>query len=150
MIGFAKEKAESQHINNISFYQSGFLNYEHSGNSLDAIVSNLALHHLPDFWKMVALKRVYNMLNDGGIFILGDVVFSFPVEDYHEKINNLVNTLKNHVDEDFARESEIHVKEEYSTFDWIIEGMLSRAGFEYEICKKDDYFALYCCMKSKL
>jgi putative AdoMet-dependent methyltransferase len=41
----------------------GFLNYEHNGPPLDMIVSNLALHHLPDFWKMIALKRIHEMLH---------------------------------------------------------------------------------------
>lgn len=90
MIAYAKQKAQINGISNISFFQAGFLNYEHNGSPLDMIVSNLALHHLPDFWKMIALERIYNMLKLGGTFYLGDVVFSFPVEEYDNKINTWI------------------------------------------------------------
>ncbi len=75
MIAYAKQKAQTIGISNISFFQAGFLSYEHNGSPLDMIVSNLALHHLPDFWKMIALKRIYKLLKNGGTFYLGDVVF---------------------------------------------------------------------------
>ncbi|VVB51360.1 Ubiquinone/menaquinone biosynthesis C-methyltransferase UbiE [uncultured archaeon] len=52
MLDFAQRKAESKGILNIEFHNAGFLTYEHSGANVDAIVSQLALHHLPDFWKL--------------------------------------------------------------------------------------------------
>jgi len=82
MIAYAKQKAQTAGISNISFFQAGFLSYEHNGFPLDIIVSNLALHHLPDFWKMIALKRIYKLLKNGGIFYLGDVVF-------HSQLKNM-------------------------------------------------------------
>jgi ubiquinone/menaquinone biosynthesis C-methylase UbiE len=68
MIAYAKQKAQEMGISNISFIQAGFLSYEHNGYPLDRIVSNIALHHLPDFWKMIALKRIYNLLKNDGTF----------------------------------------------------------------------------------
>lgn len=32
--------------------------------------------------------------------------------------------------EAMMEESAVHIKEEYSTWDWIIEGMIERAGFQ--------------------
>ena len=148
MIDYAKQKAQSMGIDNISFIQSGFLSYEHDGDPLDAIVSNIAFHHLPDFWKMVALKRIYQLLKKGGTFYLSDVVFSFPIEEYDSKINNWIDSLKKKMGVDFAEEAEIHIKEEFSTFDWIIEEMLHRSGFKFDIHHKDDFFAVYCCKKN--
>ena len=49
---------------------------------MDAVITQLALHHLPDFWKLVALKRISQMLKDGGKLYLRDVVFPSNVEDY--------------------------------------------------------------------
>ncbi len=71
---YAKQKAHAMGISNIAFSQAGFLSYEHNGYPLDLIVSNLALHHLPDFWKMIALKRIYQLLKNGGTFYLGEPV----------------------------------------------------------------------------
>jgi 2-polyprenyl-3-methyl-5-hydroxy-6-metoxy-1,4-benzoquinol methylase len=103
MIAYAKQKAQKDGISNISFLQAGFLSYEHNGSPLDIIVSNLALHHLPDFWKMIGLN--------------------------------------------FAKEAQMHIKEENSTFDWVIEEMLHKSGFKFDIRRKDDFFAVYYCKK---
>lgn len=39
MIAYAKQKAQNMGINNISFFQAGFLSYKHNGYPLDIIVS---------------------------------------------------------------------------------------------------------------
>lgn len=57
MLDFAQNKASTNEVFNIEFYNAGFLTYEHHGKKVDAVVSQLALHHLPDFWKLIALKR---------------------------------------------------------------------------------------------
>jgi len=148
MIDYAKQKAQTMGISNISFFQAGFLSYEHDGYPLDVIVSNVALHHLPDFWKMIALKRIYKLLKNDGTFYLGDVVFSFPIEEYGNKIDNWIDTMKEKVGINFAEEAQMHIKEEYSTFDWIIEEMLHKSGFKFDIRHKDDFFAVYYCKKN--
>jgi hypothetical protein len=57
MLGHARKKAAFRGIANIDFLQGGFLTYQHKGAPLDAIINQLALHHLPDFWKQVAQIR---------------------------------------------------------------------------------------------
>jgi SAM-dependent methyltransferase len=57
--------------------QAGFLTYEHQGDPPDAVFSRNALHHLPDFWKAVALDRVAHLLRPGGVLMLQDIVYSF-------------------------------------------------------------------------
>ncbi len=148
MLEFAKQKARMMGISNVEFNHAGFLTYDHNGEPLDAVVSQLALHHLPDFWKMIALKRIYQLLKNGGTFYLGDVVFSFPIEEYDYKIDNWIDTMKERVGKDFAEEAGMHIKEEYSTFDWIMETLLKKAGFHID---KADYYegfmAVYLCTK---
>ena len=68
MINFARIKAESQNKTNIQFYNAGFLTYENGDELFDIIITQLALHHLTDYWKMMALKRVYGMLKHNGKF----------------------------------------------------------------------------------
>ncbi|VVB92264.1 Ubiquinone/menaquinone biosynthesis C-methyltransferase UbiE [uncultured archaeon] len=64
MLEFAQKKAGQKGILNVEFHNAGFLTYNHSGAKVDAVVSQLALHHLPDFWKLIALKRIFGMLKN--------------------------------------------------------------------------------------
>lgn len=148
MIEFARQKAKSRNVNNIEFHNAGFLTYEHSGEPVDAVVSQLALHHLPDFWKMIALRRVYSFLKDGGSFYLKDTVYSFEVDGYKDFFDKFVEDIRRTAGHEMAVDAETAVREEYSTLGWIMEGMLERAGFHID---KKEYFegfmAIYECTK---
>jgi ubiquinone/menaquinone biosynthesis C-methylase UbiE len=54
---------------------AGLLSFAYQPNSYDLIVSEFTLHHLPDFWKAVALSRIYGALKPGACFYLRDIVF---------------------------------------------------------------------------
>jgi putative AdoMet-dependent methyltransferase len=143
MLDYARQKAESRGVSNIESVRVGFLTYEHQGEPVDAVVSQLALHHLPDFWKAVALKRIADMLTTGGLFYLRDVVFSS--KDYEAAINKWISGAHgSRLAEDITR----HVKSEYSTLDWIMEGLLKSAGLSIVTA---DYhagiMATYLCRK---
>mgnify|MGYP000952667916 CR=1 FL=1 len=71
MLEYARQKAGKRERKNIRFIQSGFLNCPEPEDHFDAVVSQLALHHLPDFWKMIALKKVFGLLKGGGGFSSG-------------------------------------------------------------------------------
>jgi ubiquinone/menaquinone biosynthesis C-methylase UbiE len=75
MLEYARTRAEEQSIDNISFQRAGFLTYQHQGEAPAAIVSQLALHHLADAWKLVALRRLARLLRHDGRLYLTDVVF---------------------------------------------------------------------------
>lgn len=148
MLEFARQKAKIEGIDNIEFHNAGFLTYVHRDKPLDAVVSQFALHHLPDFWKMIALKRVNQLLKIGGTFYLGDVVFSFPIEEYGLKIDNWIESMKQKIGINFAEEAAIHIREEYSTFNWIMEGMIKKAGFQIDKAEFfEDFVAVYVCTK---
>src|SRR4051794_15716848 len=77
MLGRLREKTAGRAPANLAVVQAGFLTYEHSGAPADAVYSRLALHHLPDFWKALALARIAAMLRPGGVLRLWDVVYGF-------------------------------------------------------------------------
>src|SRR4029077_11306963 len=54
---------------------AGLLSFAYRPNSYDLIVSEFTLHHLPDFWKAVALSRILAALKPGAHFYLRDIVF---------------------------------------------------------------------------
>lgn len=149
MLGYCEQKAQKAGLDNIEFCQGGFLTYEHSGEPVEAIISVAALHHLPDFWKMIALRRLAAMLKDNGKLYLFDVVFSFDIANYKACLDEWVKSTADKVGSEFAAEAQTHVREEYSTFGWIMEGLLEKAGFKIE---KNDYthdlLTTYLCTKT--
>jgi ubiquinone/menaquinone biosynthesis C-methylase UbiE len=77
MLQFTIQKARDRDVGNVEFQEGGFLTYANVGEPLNLIVSQLALPHLPDSWKLIALKRMYSLLKNCGQFYLRDVVYSY-------------------------------------------------------------------------
>lgn len=148
MLEYAKQKAEKQGIANIEYCNAGFLTYEHCGDPLDVVVSQLALHHLPDFWKLVALKRVNSILKKGGKFYLRDTVYSFNVDNYTEYFNTWLDGIRQVAGNELAIDTEMAISDEFSTCDWIMEGLIKRAGFEIErLNYLEGFLAVFVCKK---
>lgn len=114
---------------NITTHHAGFLTYEHGETPADFIVSKFSFHHLPDFWKGVALARMNGMLAPGGRLYLHDVIFSFDPGRHEEALDAWIEGITASGGWDRS-EFEVHVNEEYSTYAWILEGLVQRAGFE--------------------
>lgn len=147
MINFARMKAENQNKKNVQFYNAGFLTYKNHGELFDVIITQLALHHLPDYWKMIALKRIYAMLKEDGKFYLRDVVFPSEIQDYDSYFANIIAGLKKSAGNEVVEETEIHIKDEFSTLDWIMEGLLKTVGFHIGSIQYDGFMASYLCKK---
>jgi putative AdoMet-dependent methyltransferase len=145
MLAYTRQKAEQAGLSNIVFCKGGFLTYKHTDTPVDAVVSSAALHHLPDMWKWVGLMNVAKMLKPGGKFYLFDVVFP-TLNDYAATFNSWVKTFSEKVGPEFAIEVESHIRDEFSTFDWVMEGLLQRAGFQIDRAEYDGQFgATYLC-----
>ena len=43
-------------------------------------------------------------------------------------------------DEKMGEEAEMYIKEEFSTYDWVIEKMITEVGFNFKIINKSDFF----------
>src|SRR6202030_3999525 len=57
MLALAEIQARDRKVA-IRTQSAGLLSFAYQPNSYDLIVSEFALHHLPDFWKAVALSRI--------------------------------------------------------------------------------------------
>jgi SAM-dependent methyltransferase len=126
-------------VANVEVVQAGFLSYEHEGRPADVVYSRYALHHLPDFWKGVALARVRRVLRPGGLLRLWDVVYSFEPAEAEERIEAWCATVGSGTDagadsaSEWSRpELEEHVRDEHSTYTWLLEPMIERTGFKIE------------------
>ena len=107
----------------------------HRGRPADLVYSRLALHHLPDFWKGVALSRIHRMLRPGGVLRLVDVVYDFEPAEAVDRIEAWCATgsAEAQVEGDWTRaELEEHVRDEQSTFTWLLEPLIRRCGFTIE------------------
>lgn len=134
------EKVQRSGCRNVECVRSGFLTYEHSGAPADVVYSRYALHHLPDFWKAVALHRIADVLAPGGFLRLWDVVYGFDACDAVAGLDHWMDaTASGSVADGWTRaELEEHVREEQSTFTWLLEPMIVRAGFVIEDARYSD------------
>jgi ubiquinone/menaquinone biosynthesis C-methylase UbiE len=148
MLTAARSEAKSRGLQNVDFVQLGFLSYEHEGEPADFVYSRNALHHLPDFWKAIALEHIAGFLRPGGILRLRDLVFSFEPSEAMSAIEAWLAGAADHPAEGWTRtELEEHVRDEHSTFAWLLEPMLTRAGFEIrEIEHRAGVYAAYVCV----
>ena len=146
MLDYAQAKAKQSGISNIVFCHAGFLTYDHADEKVDAICATFAFHHLPDLWKGVALNRLHGMLKPQGKLYIRDVIVEH--KDALENIDALIEK-QSAAGGDFLREdAEQHFREEYSTYDWIMDGLLVRAGFTVKTKKiQDGILGTYLCTK---
>jgi len=128
-----RAKVEASGHRNIECVSAGFLTYEHSGEPVDFAYSRYALHHLPDFWKAQALVRLGQFMRPQAVLRLWDVVYSFQPDEAEERIESWCATGGTGIETDWIRaELEEHVRDEHSTFTWLLEPMIERAGFRID------------------
>jgi SAM-dependent methyltransferase len=131
MVAAIRAKAERTGTSNVVAVRAGFVSYAHDGEPVEAVYTRNALHHLPDAWKAFALRRMADLLVEGGTLRLRDLVFSFALADAEAGIRGWIDATAS---DDPARgwtraELQTHVREEHTTFTWLLEPMLARAGF---------------------
>lgn len=131
----------------VEWVRAGFLTYEHVGDPPQLVHSRHALHHLPDFWKGIALARIHDLLAPGGVFLVRDLVYDFEPREAHARIEAWFETAAPTTAEGWTRnELEEHVRGEYSTFAWLLESLLAHAGFEVlEREIRGGIYATYVC-----
>jgi SAM-dependent methyltransferase len=150
MLAVVRERASDQGLRNLEVAPQGLLTYEHEGDAPDFIYSRNVLHHLPDFWKTVALRRMAEMLAPGGVLVLRDLVYAFEPGETDRVIESWLAGAAASPEAGWTRgELETHLREEFSTFTWLLEPMLERAGFAIREARYSapGIYALYICEK---
>ncbi len=150
MVRLLRQKVDQSGLTNIECVLGGFLSYEHQGAPADFIVSRHALHHLPDFWKAVALQRMADVLRPGGILRLRDLVYSFSAKEAEEIFGTWLDHAAPSEQYGWTREElEMHIREEFSTFSWLLEPMLEQAGFTIQAIEHAPtrVFSAYTCVR---
>src|SRR6201990_3194232 len=127
MLALANIQAPHRKLS-IRTQSAGLLSFAYRPESYDLIVSEFTLHHLPDFWKAVAMSRIFRALKPGATFYLRDIVYASMPDAVERDVEQWADyQIKNH---DFSRDSVVtHMRDEYSTFGWVMERMLTDVGF---------------------
>lgn len=147
MLEYARRKVERRHVRNVTFEEGGFLSGFRPDHPVNGVVTQLALHHLPDFWKSRALAAMAGSLRPDGRLYLRDVVFPSATDDYNAFFKTVIDEVRSHAGDNVAQETIRHIKTEFSTLDWVLEGMIARSGLR--IVEKDcqGFLSVYVCQK---
>ena len=151
MVEALRTKVSEHGATNVECVRAGFLSYDHTGAAVDVVYTRNALHHLPDLWKGIALARIAAVLKPGGILRLRDLVFSFDLPDAGRRIGEWLDAAAvERPDEGWTREElQTHLREEHSTFNWLLEPLLEHAGFEIAAAEYEPLgaHAAYVCVR---
>jgi ubiquinone/menaquinone biosynthesis C-methylase UbiE len=147
MLDYARDKAVRCHVGNVTFGVGGFLSGFRPDHPVNGVVTQLALHHLPDFWKSRALAAMAGSLRPGGRLYLRDVVFPSTTDDYDAFFGMAIDEVRSHAGDEIARQTIQHIKTEFSTLDWILEGMIARSGLRIVERDRRGFLSVYVCEK---
>jgi ubiquinone/menaquinone biosynthesis C-methylase UbiE len=135
MLDRLRAKVAAAGYANVEVVQAGFLSYEHVGDQVDFVYSRWALHHVGDFWKAVALDRMRTILRPGGVLRLLDIAFSFEPSEITDRVERWRSTLPVEAQTEgqwVQADIDEHLRDEHSTFTWLLEPMIERSGFRIE------------------
>lgn len=145
MLERLRANAAEARLPNLRVVEAGFLTYHHVGPPADFVYSRWALHHLADFWKARALSRARSLLEPDGVLRLSDIVYSFDPAGIDERVEQWRATLPFAAGPgEWVRDDvDDHVRDEHSTFTWLLEPIIERAGFRIDdvTYSADGFFA---------
>ena len=130
--------------------RGGFLSYR-PAEPVDGVYTRNALHQLPDFWKVTALRRIAGMLRPGGVLRLLDLVYDFDPGETDAVFgdwfaNAATDPAAGYTAADYAE----HIRTEHSTFRWLLEPMLAATGFEVaDVSYERRLYGAYTCVKAR-
>jgi SAM-dependent methyltransferase len=149
MVTRLRERAAQLGIGNVTVVEGGFLSYEHGGGPADFVFTRNALHQIPDFWKGIALARIAALLRPAGVLRLRDLVFDFAPADADARIEEwIAGAVTDPARGWTAAELAEHVRIEHSTYSWLLEVLLDRAGFDIaERAYRRAAYGTYTCIR---
>ncbi|MEZ5923039.1 MAG: class I SAM-dependent methyltransferase [Hyphomicrobiaceae bacterium] len=146
MLAATRARAKSLSLTNVETHHASFLSLDLAPASIDLVTSKFALHHLPDLWKGVALTRLRDLLKPGGRLFIRDVVLNCQPDELPAVAEAWIAWMGANTGYTRA-ETATHLREEHSTYGWIMERLIAEAGFElvsvqYESPVYADYLAV--------
>ncbi len=149
MLSLLHRRATAAGLSNLHCVEAGFLTNEHAGPPVDTVYSRKALHHLPDFWKAIALDRISRLLKPHGVLLLHDLIYDFQPSAADEVMSRWLDGAVDDPTCGYTRDDFItHIRTEHSTFRWLFEPMLAAAGLEVvTVDFRRSVYGAYTCVK---
>jgi ubiquinone/menaquinone biosynthesis C-methylase UbiE len=149
MLKLLGDRAAAAGLTNLDCVQAGFLSYEHVGPPADGVYSRNALHHLPDFWKGLALARMAEIMRSGGVLRIHDLIYDFQISEAGQVFERWLSDAVDDPAVGYTRaDLAEHIRTEHSTFRWLFEPMLVAAGFEIRTAEfGGSIYGAYTCIK---
>ena len=79
----AQERLKAENINNMELREHDFRNLPPL-KDISLVVSNYAIHHLTMDEKRTLFSQVADLLPEKGVFVMGDVMWSLPLDQIDE------------------------------------------------------------------
>ena len=153
MLGALRAKAKGTlsqaDLSRLECVRGGFLSYS-PAEPVDGVYTRHALHQLPDFWKVTALRRIASLLRPGGVLRLVDLIYDFGPGETDAVFagwfaNAATDPAAGYTAADYAE----HIRTEHSTFRWLLEPMLAATGFEVaDVSYERRLYGAYTCVKA--
>lgn len=149
MLEVLRARASAAQLSNLDCVRAGFLSYRHAGPPADGVYTRNALHQLPDFFKAVALHRIARIMRPGGVLRVRDLIYDFQPADAEDVFGRWFDGAardpgRGYTRDDFAE----HIRSEHSTFRWLLEPILTAAGFDIVSADFDrSVYGAYTCVK---
>jgi len=149
MLGLLRDRAAAANLANLDCIQAGFLSYQHDGPPADGVYTRNALHHLPDFWKAIALNRLAGIMRPVAVLRIHDLIYDFQPSGAEEILDQWLDHAAEDPAEGYTRaDFAVHIRDEHSTFRWLFEPMLAASGFEIVTADfRRDVYGAYTCVK---
>ena len=128
--------------------EAGLLSYSHAGRAPAAVYCRNVLHHLPDFWKGVALQRIAGLLAPNGVLLVRDIVYDFEPASAPARIGEWLAGASDDPAVGYTAEDLVeHLRSEHSTYRPVLDSLLESAGFRIIDAQfRRSVYASYTCV----
>jgi SAM-dependent methyltransferase len=148
MVDRLQDRVADSGADNVTVVQAGLLSYAHLGRAPTAVYCRNVLHHLPDFWKGVALQRVAALLAPNGLLLVRDIVYDFEPELAPARIGEWLAGASDDPSVGYTADDLVeHLRSEHSTYRPVLESLLTSAGFRIVDAQyRRSVYASYTCV----
>jgi FkbM family methyltransferase len=149
MVAHLERRVQASGITNVEVVQAGLLSYEHEGPPVDAVHTRNVFHQVPELFKVVALNRIAGMLRPGGVLRLRDLILDCAPDEVGGLVARWLDAAPadpavGYTADDLAE----HLRDEFSTFSWLLRPMLEATGFEVVDASGSATFGAYTCIRA--
>jgi SAM-dependent methyltransferase len=147
MLDALRRRGEQSGVDNVTVVPASLLSYAHVGSAPELVYCRNVLHHLPDFWKGVALQKIAAVLAPNGRLLVRDIVYDFDPASAPARIGEWLANASDDPGVGYTADDFIeHLRSEHSTYRSVFDSLLEAAGFRIvDVSIRRSVYADYTC-----